>query len=516
MFELFSMTLIGGGLALGWWLSKLPLYITILWGPAERSEVAVTWITIVTSSINALTGIAAAMFFISWFAFLGMYRLRKTADGFSPKKGTIYLWILVPVLLSTPYLVGPSPSFQRFLYYIIQPALILITLGLITTVSAIRGVRFEEVRAAGLFFVGFLVASYLLGTLAFANGNYNFFLSMNESRNHTIEWLEGYSKTDALVVTEHSFGWWIAGIGHRPTLSASPAPYLSFPYEEPLARAASLILSANYGLENGFLRIDESGPYGCTDNPRISFITRDLNHQMLTINDGELAVIVSTGSNAEIVTLDTPSIRKAVWIEEQDDEAILRLRLEDTRFEVTRTISLSRGSRFTTLNYEVAAKPGFKILGASMLLRFSDLNQTFYGEGQIGGLNLLQQAGVIAEFERKPDHLSFISGENAEAVFASPSVSRLSFRLRVGVQDINGLPQGEAERVTRSTTFTGSEEAGNALGIAVKTDTSWKTITERGVRYIVAGSYESEKFRSNSHFALTYSNAGIWVFFAGY
>jgi hypothetical protein len=339
---------------------------------------------------------------------------------------------------------------------------------------------------------------------------------MNESRGHTIEWLGGYTKADALVVTEHSFGWWIAGIGHRPTLSASPSSYLIYPYEEPLARAASLILSANYGLENGFLRIDESGPYGCADNPRIAFTMRGLYHQMLTINDREMAVVVSTGSDAEIVTLDKPTIRKSVWIEERDEEAILRLRLEDTRFEVTRSISLSRGSRFTTLNYEIVAKPGFKILGASMLLRFLGLNQTFYGKSQIGGLNLLQQAGVIAEFEREPDHLSFISDENAEAVFVSPSVPHLSFRLRVGVQDIDGLPQGEAERVTRSTTFADPEEAGNAPVIAVKTDTSWKTIIERGVRYVVTGSYESEKFRSNSHFALTYSNARIWVFFANY
>jgi len=515
MFELLWMMLIGGCLALGWWLSKLPLYATILSGPAERAEVAVTWITIVTSSIRALTGIAAAMFFISWFAFLGMYRLQKSAGGFDPKKGTVFLWILVPVLLATPYLVGPSPSFQRFLYYIIQPALILMTLGLITTASAIRGVRFEEVRVAGLFFVGFLVASYFMGTLAFANGNYNFFLSMNENRSHTIGWLGSYSKAEDLIVTEHSFGWWIAGIGHRPTLSASPAPYLSYPYEEPLARAASLILSANYGLENEFLRIDEAGPYGYADNPRIALTRRGLYHQMLTINDRETVVLVATGSEAEIVALNELPGREATWVREEDDEAILRLRLKDTRLEVTRSISLSRGSIFTTLDYEVVAKPGFRILGVSMLLRFQGLNQTFCGENQVGGLNLLQQAGVLAEFEREPSHLSFVSDETAEAVFASPSVSRLSFRLRAGAQDIAGLSEREAERITRSTALA-VQDRGSLSGTAVKTDTSWRTLVERGVRFIVAGPSESEKFRSNTHFALAYCNGRIWVFFADY
>ncbi len=514
--ELGWMTVIGGFLASAWWLSKISHYATILYGPAERAEVAVTWITIVSSTAKAVIGIGAAMSFISLFGILGLYRLKKNAGRLGPREGVAFLWFLVPILLSMPYLVGPSPAFQRFLYYTIQPSLMLMTLGLVTTASAIRGVRLGEVRTAGLFFLGFLVVSYLLGTIAFANGNYEFFLSMNERRDHTIRWVNTYSREEDLVVTEHSFGWWIAGIGHRPTLSASPAPYLSYPYEEPLARAASLILSSNYGMENGFLRIDEAGPYGRTDNPKIAFIRRGLYHQMLTINDSEIVVLVASGSKAEAVTLDKLASRPATWVREGDDEAVLKIRLEDTRIEVIRRISLSEGSRLTTLNYEIVAKPGFKIIGVNMLLRFTGLNQTFHGETQLGGLNLLQQVGVLAEFEDKPSRLSFISQETAEAVFASPGNPDFSIRLRVGAQSIEGLPEREAERVTRAITFREPLDEGGRSMISVQTDTSWDTIKERGVRYIITEPSGSEKFRSNNHFTLAYCNGLVWVFLADY
>jgi len=514
--ELGWMMLLGGGLASGWWISKIPLYATILSGPAERAKVAVTWITIVSSSIRALTGIAAAMFFISWFAFLGMYRLRKRADGMGPKEGAIFLWILIPVLLSTPYLAGPSPAFQRFLYYIIQPALILMTLGLVTTLTAIREIRIREVKTAGIFFVGFLVASYLAGTLAFANGNYEFFLSMDESRSHTIGWLSRYSGGDELIVTEHSFGWWIAGVGHRPTLSASPAPYLSYPYEEPLARTASIILTANYGMENGFLRVDEAGPYGRTDNPKIAFVREGLYHHMLTINDWETVILVAKGSEAEAVSLDEPTSREAVWVRRGGEKAVLKIRLEDNRIEVIRSIALSRGSRLTSLNYEVSAKPGFRILGVSMLLRFEGLNQTFHGGRQVGGLNLLQQMGVLAEYQSRPSRLSFLSSETAEALFASPGSRRFSIRLLVGAIDIEGLSEGEAERITRAATSAGEEDKEREAGQTVQIDTSWGMIREQGVRYIAANLSEAEKFRPNRHFALTYCNGQVWVFRAEY
>lgn len=512
--DLGSMMVVGGCLAFGWWLSKISLYATILSGPAERAEVAVTWIAIVSSSIRALTGIAAAMFFISWFAFLGIYRLKKNADGLGIRESTVFLWMFVPVLLSMPYLVGPSPAFQRFLYYTIQPSIMLMSLGLMTTFSAIRGIRLKEVKAAGLFFIGFLVASYILGTIAFANGNYEFFLSMNENRNHTIKWLNRCSKGEDLLVTEHSFGWWVAGIGHRPTLSASPAPYLSYPYEEPLARAASLILSANYGIENGLVRIDETGPHGWEDNPKIAFVRQGLYHQMLTINDNEMVILVAEGSKAEAVSLEEPTYRQATWMKDNEDEAILRLRLEDRRFEVTRTISLSRSSRLATLDYKIVAKPGFRILGTSMLLRFSGLNMTFNGGNQVGGLNLLQQMGILAEFEGRPNRLSFISRENAEAIFVSPGNPNLSIKLQIGAQSIEGLSEGEAERTTRTITFTKQEEG--IPRTTVRTDTSWKTIKEREVRYVIADTTQSKKFQTNNHFTLTYCNGKVYVFFANH
>jgi len=495
--SLGGMMIIGGCLASGWWLSKITLYMTILAGPAERAEAAVTWITIVSHSIRALTGIAAAMFFISWFAFLGIYRLKKQGDGLGPEETIIFLWILIPILLAIPYLVGPSPAFQRFLYYIIQPALILMTLGLVTTVSAIKGIRLGEVRVAGLFFVGFLVASYLIGTLAFANGNYQFFLSMNEEREDTIRWLRDYSGEREIVVTEHSFGWWIAGTGHRPTLSASPAPYLSYPYEEPLARDASLILSANYGIENGVLRVDEAGPYGPHNNPKIAFIRQGLYHQMLSVHDSEIVVLTASGSRAEAITLDKPSYREAVWIKRDEEETILRVTLEDAGVKLTRSISLSRGSRTTTLSYELVARPGFRILGMNMLLRFSGLNQTFQDERSVGGLNLLQQ-------------------RTAEAVFASPGVSHLSIALQVGVQDIEGVSRSEGEKRTKTLGRMGGEERGESIGTPVKAETSWQAIRERSVRYIVTQEIDAEKFQSDRHFLLTYCNGKIFVFLADY
>ncbi|UCD73275.1 MAG: hypothetical protein JSW01_01155 [Candidatus Bathyarchaeota archaeon] len=511
--DLGWMMLVGGCLAFGWWLSKISLYATILSGPAERAEVAVTWIAIVSSSIRALTGIAAAMFFISWFAFLGIYRLKKSADGRDPKESVVFLWTFVPVLLSMPYLVGPSPAFQRFLYYTIQPSIMLMSLGLMTTLSAIRGIQLKEVKAAGLFFIGFLVVSYILGTIAFANGNYEFFLSMSENRDHTIKWLNSCVEEEDLLVTEHSFGWWIAGMGHRPTLSASPAPYLSYPYEEPLARAASLILSANYGIENGFIRIDETGPHGWRDNPKIAFIRQGLYHQMLTINDNEIVILVAEGSKAEAISLEKPTSRQAIWMTDDADKAVLRLILEDKRFEVTRTISLSGDSNLATLDYKITAKPGFRILGMSMLLRFSGLNMTFREGNQVGGLNLLQQMGILAEFEGRPNRLSFVSRENAEAIFASPGSSHLSIKLLMGAQSIEGLSEREAERTTKAITFANQEESPTT---AIQTDTSWETIKEREVKYVVADSTQSVKFQTNNKFTLTYCNGEVYVFYATY
>jgi len=241
--KLILITTIGLLVAAPWYASRYELYLGIL-TPSGVIKEAMTRTNFAYLGLQALASFTGSLTMLSllWLAPLGFRSLAARRRWYEPLPVTLLVWIALPLALTYSFVFGFIGYTQRFLYFSVHPALVLTAAGLSTLVTLISGFKDRTPRWRALFVIGLLICTYAEGAIVFIagpNGQYNYFRSIRNEEMSTIEWVETYTPENSLVFANHSLGWWMAGVGRRPTYSATPPQLLAYSYELPLTTAAN-------------------------------------------------------------------------------------------------------------------------------------------------------------------------------------------------------------------------------------------------------------------------------------
>jgi hypothetical protein len=236
------------------------------------------YLRLLTSVLMSVTARTSAPSPAAWFAHLEfvyreapiLWRTVLVAGGLaivllvSRRRET--LWLLSSSMFVGALVLAGLAKEPRYLY-LLQPAALL-AIGLwIADVGSFGQKSFRVTRrAAAVALALAVVAQAILGLAAFPLQS-DFYRVLSPGTVGAINWLRDMSPTGAVVavsrVGEPPLGWWVEGLGRRPTLYASSLVWLNFSDEKSRARLANDIFAPTFPSSDGLTK-------AC--NARVSYV----------------------------------------------------------------------------------------------------------------------------------------------------------------------------------------------------------------------------------------------------
>jgi hypothetical protein len=295
------------------------------------------------------------------------------------------LWIVVPMIFTQAYLVRIYTDYNRFLYFIILPLIILIGLGLDhgagffaritdTYLSLAKKISQTKKKINGLrsrllarlsrksIYVGFALSFLLILFLAvpifltpFQGTNIQgFYQTMNDPRYEAIQWARQNTPVGSVFVSDAYYGWWFSGFAERPTLSAVDPQYLALAREFEPAQVAKSLLDTNYMIDNGLIQVREDGGYIGRHNPM--FLTK-LNwtyspYSFLNFNNSKTKIQYRLDDSLQFTYLDQLPV-KEMRMENDTEHATIFVKKGNDFFNYTQLTTVYKGIRFVNMSITV-------------------------------------------------------------------------------------------------------------------------------------------------------------------
>jgi hypothetical protein len=233
--------------------------------------------------------------FLSVFLFF-LFSKKYKGQFFSISSLLFFIWLLIPVLSTQGFLLGLYVDYNRFLYYVILPVIILIGLGIDHGSSVFARItdnyrnltknisnkknnkenprnpiqKIFKRNTYGYFVLFFLLFSFFIPIfLTPFQGRtiQSFYQVMNDPGYSAILWAKENTPSDSVFVSDAHYGWWFSGFAERPTLSAVPPQFLTLAREFEPAQIARNLLDTNFVIDNGEIQVREDGGYIGRHNP---------------------------------------------------------------------------------------------------------------------------------------------------------------------------------------------------------------------------------------------------------
>jgi hypothetical protein len=312
------------------------------------------------------------------------------------------VWILVPMFFTQGYLVGIYTDYNRFLYYILFPVIVLIAMGIdhgsdffariINTYLSFTIEASQTARNASKFasrakshltrqniYSGFILGLLLFAFLAVPifvtpfQGVVvqSFYQVIDDPRYEAIQWARQNTQTGSIFVSDALYGWWFSGFAQRPTLSAVDPQYLTLSREFEPAKAAKSLLDTDYVIDNGLIQVREDGGYVGRHNPM--FLAK-LNwtyfpYPFFNFNNGETTILVRKGSKDQFLDLTQLPVIE-MYSETSSDQALISIRKGNDFLNYTESITVYKGVRFVNMSVTVeSAFEDVSIYGLRFILQ---------------------------------------------------------------------------------------------------------------------------------------------------
>ena len=324
--------------------------------------------------------IASVIFF---FLFSKKYK----GNFFTVPALLLTLWILVPMLFTQAYLVGIYTDYNRFLYYVILPLILLIALGidhgagffaritdtylsLTKKVSQIKEgaskksrveTHLSRKRIYAVFTLTFLMVAFFMVPIFLTPYRgvelQSFYQTMTDSGYEAILWARHNTPVGSIFVSDAYYGWWFSGFAERPTLSAVDPQYLSLAREFEPAKVAKNLIDTNYVIDNGLIQVREDGGYIGRHNPEI---LAKLNwtyfpYSFLNFNSSKNRIQYRIGGSPQFLYLDQLAV-KEMRIENDAKHATIIVEKGNDFFNYTQLTTVYKGVRFVDLSITVESK----------------------------------------------------------------------------------------------------------------------------------------------------------------
>lgn len=319
------------------------------------------------------------LFFCVVFFFL--FSKKYKGNFFTVPAFLFTLWILVPMLFTQGYLVGVYTDYNRFLYFIVLPLIILIGLGIdhgsgffariIDTylsltkkpqttksthkISSRRLPRLSRKNIYSGFVLGFLLFSFLVvpifvtpfqGTTV-----QRFYQVMNYPGYEAMQWARQNTPAGSVFVSDALYGWWFSGFAQRPTLSAVDPQYLTLAREFEPAKIAKSLLDTDYMIDNGLIQVREDGGYIGRHNPM--FLAK-LNwtyfpYPFLHFNNSLTKIKYRVGESLQLLYVDQLPV-KEMRMKNDTEHATILVKKGNEFFDYTQLTTVYKGSQFVNMS----------------------------------------------------------------------------------------------------------------------------------------------------------------------
>ena len=322
------------------------------------------------------------------FAIVGLFFLlskKYHKHFFTVPTVLLVMWILVPVIFTQGYLVDFFIDYNRFLYFVILPVLILIGLFIDhgsgffariidtyrTLTSQLNGPKqITHKRLAKIsrkltrkniycgFIIGLLLVCFAAIPIFMTPQKgleiQDFYQLMNNPLYEAMQWAKQNTPENARFVADAYYGWWFSGFAQRPTISAVDPQYLALSREFEPARVAKNLLDTDYLIDNNLTQVREDGGYLARHNPEILV---KLNwtyfpYSFFNFNSNQTKIKYEVNGNLQSTFLNKLPV-KEMRMENDTEHATIVVVHGNEFFNYTQLTTVYRGLTFVNMTIKL-------------------------------------------------------------------------------------------------------------------------------------------------------------------
>ena len=355
--------------------SAVPAYLS-----ANSSFNAISDINSALLSTRLVPLVVVVPLIICPFLFFLLFRAYK-GRFLSVPVFLLFMWLLIPSVLTQGYLVGFYVDYNRFLYFVTLPVLILIGMfidhGSTFFAQSIDQLRIFvnqtqktaktiHTKLAKLssrvtrktLYAGFVLAILLICFFAFpifmtpwvGTTDQSYYQVMDNPGYQAIQWIKQNTPTNSNLTSDALYGWWLSGFAERPTYSAVDPQYLTVSRELWPAKNASLLLDTDYMIDNGYVQVREDGGYIARHNPEILV---DLNwtyfpYSFFDFDSNQIQIEYQVNGSVQYVYLNQLSI-KDMRLDNESTYATIMVTRGNEFFNYTQLTTVYKDSAFVNM-----------------------------------------------------------------------------------------------------------------------------------------------------------------------
>jgi len=313
------------------------------------------------------------------------------------------LWLFVPTLFTQGYLIGQYTDYNRFLYFVLTPLIILMGVfidhgsgffarvidtyrtltGQLTSavdeadkvtpncLTAFSNKLYRKLTRANLyagFIIGLLLTCFLFIPVFITPSEslapQSFYQIMSDPLYQAMEWAKVNTPDNATFVTTAYYGWWFAGFAQRPTWSAVEPQFISLSREFPIAQVANNLLDTNYLFGSSYklddeimyIQVKEDGGYMARHNPQIltSLNWTYLPYALFNFNNDQTTILYDVNGIPRSVPLSRLPV-KNMYMENDTQHTTVSIIKGNEYFTCTQLTTVHQGSKFVNITYILEA-----------------------------------------------------------------------------------------------------------------------------------------------------------------
>jgi hypothetical protein len=294
----------------------------------------------------------------------------------------LIMWLLVPLVLTQGYMFGLYVDYNRFLYFLILPVIILFAMMIdhasvyfarvIDTYHVLTSQMQKTKKTANkwatristgltrkriysIFLLGFLLTLLLMLPIFLTPWEgvtiQSFYQVMNNPGYQAIEWAKQNTPVNSVFVSDALYGWWLGGFAQRPTLSAVDPQYLTVARELAPAKVANNLLDTDYMIDNGYIQVREDGGYIGRHNP---MFLADLNwtyfpYSFFQFNDSEITLLSQNGGSVQSTDVTQIPVTNMQLVGGQTDSSSIIVNKGNSDFNYSEILTVSKGVSFVNM-----------------------------------------------------------------------------------------------------------------------------------------------------------------------
>jgi DNA-binding transcriptional regulator of glucitol operon len=462
----------------------------------------------------------------------------------------LFMWLLVPTILTQGFLFGLYVDYNRFLYFLVLPVLILIGM-FIERGSSFFAYIIDNYRVLNsqvqkpakkvyknldkvlssitrkTLYAAFIVIIVLICLFALplfitpwqGNIDQSFYQVMDNPGFQAIQWAKQNTPANTVFVSDALYGWWFGGFAQRPTLSAVDPQYLTLAREFEPAKFAKNVLDTDYMIDNGYIQVREDGGYIGRHNP---MFLADLNwtyfpYSFLQFNNSEITLLSQNGLTQQSNDITQIPVTSMQLIGAQTDNPSIIVNKVNSNFSYSEILTVTKGVQFANMTIMLQSN--------SDNISLNWLNFVLNSEGKF----LQPNASTVAMLDtgtKEVGQLVFAQNQPQVSSYNSayPCITQLSYNLQgkssaeiqilIGIYPISDNDIGNPTTLNQ-TLLAHEQNPQKQQENAPSMDTFdyQAAMQQYSVSYVVNRDFElNPKFANDPKFSLVFINSEIAIF----